>query len=48
MALEIMASTGRSENSDGSVVSDDIALYSISPGRAFVKGYDVKLFQIPC
>ena len=27
---------------DGSVVSDDIALYSISPGRAFVKGYDVE------
>ena len=27
---------------DGSVVSDDIGLYSISPGRAFVKGYDVE------
>ena len=26
----------------GSTPSDDLALYQISPGRAFVKGYDVK------
>ena len=26
----------------GSTPSDDLAIYQISPGRAFVKGYDIK------